>query len=48
MIIRSDGTKITFPDGTQLQHMFERGARWTAAGYDVSSGTLAPAAYTCR
>jgi hypothetical protein len=48
MIIKSDGTKITFPAGTQLEHMFERGARWTAAGYDVSSGTLVPILYACR
>lgn len=48
MIIRSDGTRITFPDGTQLQHMFERNTRWTAGGYDVSSGTLEPTLYRCR
>ncbi|HEY3556978.1 MAG TPA: hypothetical protein VGL05_05935 [Kribbella sp.] len=48
MIIRSDGTKITFPDGTQLQHIFERNTRWAAGGYDVSSGTLEPTLYSCR
>lgn len=48
MIIRSDGTQIKFPDGTQLTHMFERNTRWTAGGYDVSTGTLEPTLYRCR
>jgi hypothetical protein len=46
-IIRRDGTKITFPQGTLLQHIFERGTPWTAAGFDVSSGTLVPIVYAC-
>jgi hypothetical protein len=48
VIIRHDGTKITFPEGTLLEHIFEPGTKWTAAGYDVSSGTLVPILYTCR
>ncbi|TCC36217.1 hypothetical protein [Kribbella speibonae] len=48
VIIRSDGTKVTFPAGTLLSHIFERNAKWTAAGFDVSSGTLVPVVYACR
>ncbi|GAA1552636.1 hypothetical protein GCM10009789_02790 [Kribbella sancticallisti] len=47
-IIKSDGTKITFPEGTLLEHIFERGTQWTAAGYDVSSGVLEPIVYACE
>ncbi|MFI6677332.1 hypothetical protein [Kribbella sp. NPDC050470] len=47
VIIKSDGTKITFPQGTLLEHIFERNTRWTAAGYDVSSGELVPVVYAC-
>lgn len=47
MIIWRDGTKITFPEGTHLTHMFERNLQWTAAGYDVSSGELEPVVYAC-
>jgi hypothetical protein len=47
LIIRSDGTKITFPDGTLLSHIFERGNQWTAAGEDVSSGSPVPVLYAC-
>jgi hypothetical protein len=42
MIIRSNGTKIPFPEGTTLTHIFERDTNWTVAGYDVSTGTLQP------
>jgi hypothetical protein len=48
MIIKSDGTKITFPEGTLLEHIFEPNTKWTAAGYDVSSGQLVPILYTCK
>jgi hypothetical protein len=48
MIIRSDGTKITFPDGTLLSYIFEHGTKWTAAGFDVSTGTLQPILYACN
>ncbi|GAA0937432.1 hypothetical protein GCM10009554_25690 [Kribbella koreensis] len=47
MIIRSDGTKITFPEGTMLTHIFNRNTQWTAAGYDVSTNTLQPIVYAC-
>lgn len=48
VIVKSDGTKITFPEGTILEHIFERNSRWTAAGYDVSSGELVPVVYACK
>lgn len=48
VIIKSDGTKITFPEGTLLEHVFERNTKWTAAGYDVSSGELVPVLYACK
>jgi hypothetical protein len=48
VLIRSDGTKITFPQGTLLEHIFERNNKWTAAGYDVSSGELVPIVYACK
>lgn len=47
MVIRSDGTKIEFPEGTLLSHIFERGNKWTAAGYSVESGVLEPIVYAC-
>ncbi|MFI7065204.1 hypothetical protein ACIBL3_29715 [Kribbella sp. NPDC050124] len=48
VIIKSDGTKITFPQGTLLEHIFEPNTKWTAAGYDVSSGELVPIVYACK
>jgi hypothetical protein len=48
MIIRSDGAKITFPNGTLLSHIFERDTKWTAAGEDVSTGTPVPVLYACK
>ncbi|TDD19152.1 hypothetical protein E1218_24665 [Kribbella turkmenica] len=48
MIIKRNGAKITFPEGTILEHIFERTSKWTAAGYDVSSGQLEPIVYACR
>lgn len=47
-IVRSDGTKITFPEGTLLHHIFERTNQWTAAGYTVDTGELVPVLYACN
>ncbi|WP_405056710.1 hypothetical protein OG474_28730 [Kribbella sp. NBC_01505] len=47
MIIRSDGAKITFPEGTLLQHIFERGSQYTAAGYSVATGETVPVVFAC-
>ncbi|WP_433158116.1 hypothetical protein [Kribbella sp. CA-247076] len=47
-LIRRDGTKLTFPEGTMLEHIFERGTQWTAAGYDVSSSPHQPLVYACE
>ncbi len=32
-VIRHDGSEITFPVQTDLQHLFDRGERYTAAGF---------------
>jgi hypothetical protein len=47
ILARSNGTRITFPDGTLLEHVFDRGSQWTAAGSEVSSGELRPVLYDC-
>lgn len=48
LVIRSDGTRIQFPDGTVLSHIFERTSKLTAAGYHISeSGMPEPVVYAC-
>lgn len=34
VLVRSDGSKVTFPEGARLFHVFERNSSWTAAGFD--------------
>jgi hypothetical protein len=46
-LVRSDGTKVTFPEGARLFHVFERNSPWTAAGSDNSSPDWGPVVYRC-
>jgi hypothetical protein len=45
ILLRSDGTKVTFPAGARLYHAFERNAPWTAAGFDITDWS--PVVYRC-
>ncbi|MEU4392566.1 hypothetical protein [Kribbella sp. NPDC023855] len=48
LVIRSDGTRIEFPEGTLLSHIFERTNKLTAAGYHITeSGLPEPVVYAC-
>ncbi|GAA0963477.1 hypothetical protein GCM10009554_82920 [Kribbella koreensis] len=47
ILVRSDGTRYTFPEGTMLTHAFNRNAPWTAGGYETNSGYWAAVVYKC-
>ncbi|MFI5708870.1 hypothetical protein [Kribbella sp. NPDC051620] len=47
VLVRSDGTRFTFPEGTLLMHSFDRGAPWSAGGYENTSGWQAAVLYKC-
>lgn len=47
ILVRSNGTRVTFPDGTLLEHVFNRNTQWTAAGSDISSGEHQPVIFDC-
>ncbi|TDD46215.1 hypothetical protein E1263_37005 [Kribbella antibiotica] len=48
VLIRSDGTRITFTAATYLWHVFDRGnPRWTTAGYEMVEDRPQAVAYKC-
>jgi hypothetical protein len=47
VVVRSDGTRFTFPEGTQFTHMFNRDAQWTAGGYEFTDGNNKAVVYAC-
>lgn len=48
VLIRSDGTRITFPAETYFWHIFDRNdPHWTAAGYELVDNSPQAIAYTC-
>ncbi|WP_328321561.1 hypothetical protein OHA70_24720 [Kribbella sp. NBC_00382] len=47
ILVRSNGTKLTFPEGTMLTHIFNRNAPWTAGGYENLDGRMTAVVYKC-
>jgi hypothetical protein len=47
VLVRRDGTRFTFPEGTMLTHSFDRNTPWTAGGYENTSGWQAAVLYKC-
>lgn len=48
ILVRSDGTRFTFPEGTLLTHSFNRNTPWTAGGYENTTGWMTAVLYKCN
>lgn len=47
VLVRSNGTRLTFPEGTMLTHIFNRNTPWTAGGYENNPDGMSAIVYTC-